>query len=117
MTTGGASWRACVRLPYRYAAWLFTLALNCQVTCMDAEGLGRRLAGRVCFWGEPDRQHTLPYGTPEQVHHEVRGLVTGLAQSTGGMIGLGTAMPDVPLANIEAMLAAWNASGEGVEAL
>jgi uroporphyrinogen decarboxylase len=88
-------------------------ALNCQVTCMDAAGLGRRFAGRVCFWGEPDRQHTLPYGTPEQVHREVRDLVTHLATPEGGMIGLGTAMPDVSLTNLEAMLAAWNASGEG----
>jgi signal transduction histidine kinase/CheY-like chemotaxis protein len=31
VATGGASWRACVRLPYRYAAWLFTLALSATV--------------------------------------------------------------------------------------
>jgi len=89
-------------------------ALNCQVTCMNTTWLAQRFAGRVCFWGEPDRQHTLPYGTPADVHAEVRRLVNSLARPSGGIIGLGTAMPDVPLANIEALLAAWNATDEGV---
>ena len=83
-------------------------AINCQVTCMDIEALGRRFGGQVCFWGEPDRQHTLPLATPAAVQREVHSLVRALARPEGGIIGLGTAMPDVPLANIEAMLAAWN---------
>ena len=84
-------------------------ALNCQVTCMDLAELGRRFAGRVCFWGEADRQHTLPFGTPDDVHREVRSIVRHLACPGGGLIGLGTAMADVSLENIEALLASWNA--------
>ncbi len=83
-------------------------ALNCQVTCMDAADLARRYRGRVCFWGEPDRQHTLPFGTPDNVRQEVRGLVTQLSSPEGGLIGLGTVMPDVPIENLTAMLSAWN---------
>jgi len=83
-------------------------ALNTQVTCMDLSELGRRFAGRVCFWGEPDRQQTLPFGTPDDVRHEVRSLVDHLACPDGGLIGLGTAMPDLPFRNLEALLTAWN---------
>jgi uroporphyrinogen-III decarboxylase len=84
--------------------------INIQVTCMDVEALGRKFRGRVCFWGEPDRQLTLPLGTPADVHCEVTTLVHHLSTTDGGIIGLGTIMPDVPLANAEAMLAAWNAA-------
>jgi signal transduction histidine kinase/CheY-like chemotaxis protein len=31
MVTGGVSWRACLKLPYRYAAWLFTLGLTATI--------------------------------------------------------------------------------------
>lgn len=51
-----------------------------------------------------------------RTYQEVRGLVTGLSRATGGIIGLGTAMPDVPLADIGALLAAWNLTWEGVGA-
>ena len=83
-------------------------AINCQVTCMDRAEIGRRFRARVCFWGETDRQQTMPFGTPEDVRAEVRSLVQHLSTPAGGMIGLGTAMADVPLANVEALLASWN---------
>ncbi|MDI7275944.1 MAG: uroporphyrinogen decarboxylase family protein, partial [Anaerolineae bacterium] len=83
-------------------------AINCQVTCMDLADLGGRFRGRVCFWGEANRQHTLPFGTPGDVRREVRSIVEHLACPDGGMIGLGTAMADVPLQNIEALLTSWN---------
>ena len=83
-------------------------ALNTQVTCMDLQDLGRRFAGRLCFWGEADRQHTLPFGTVEDVRREVHSIVANLSCPGGGLIGLGTAMADVPLENIEALLRGWN---------
>jgi uroporphyrinogen decarboxylase len=86
-------------------------ALNTQVTCMDIPELGRRFAGRVCFWGEADRQHTLPYGSADDVRREVRLIADNLACPGGGLIGLGTAMADVPLENVEALLSAWNEAG------
>ena len=86
-------------------------AINCQVTCMDLGDVASRFRGRVCFWGEPDRQHTLPFGDPQAVRREVRSLVENLCAPAGGLIGLGTVMPDVPIANIEAMLTAWNQEG------
>ena len=40
-------------------------AVNSQLFCMNIEELGVRHRGKVTFWGEIDRQHLLPFGTPE----------------------------------------------------
>lgn len=82
-------------------------ALNSQVWCMGVEELGKRFAGRICFWGELDRQHTLPYGTPDDVRQAAWKMKQCLETPAGGLIGQGEAGADVPLANIEAMLTAW----------
>lgn len=42
-------------------------ALNAQIFCMDIEELERRFGGRICFWGEIDRQYVLPFGTDEEI--------------------------------------------------
>ena len=55
-------------------------ALNAQLFTMDIEAIGREFAGKLTFWGEVDRQHLLPYGTP------------------GGRRGGGAAGPAGPLA-------------------
>jgi len=47
-------------------------AVNSQLFCMDMEGLGRRYAGRVAFWGELDRQAILPFGSERDVREGVR---------------------------------------------
>ena len=85
-------------------------AINSQVRCMGVEKLGRRFAGKVTFWGEISRQHTLPWGTPEQVKSAAKLMRQQFCVKGGGLIGAGEAGPDVPLANIEMLLRAWNAS-------
>ncbi|HIC89994.1 MAG TPA: hypothetical protein EYP04_11420 [Anaerolineae bacterium] len=85
-------------------------ALNSQVWCMGVEALGQRFAGRICFWGEVDRQQLLPHGTPDEVHAAIRKMVKLLATPEGGLIGQGEVGPDVPIVNAEVLLSAWNDS-------
>jgi hypothetical protein len=47
--------------------------VQCSATGMDPLELKRRFGDQVTFWGGGvDTQHTLPFGTPEQVRQEVR---------------------------------------------
>ncbi len=60
-------------------------ALNAQIFCMDLENLGRQFRGKLTFWGEIDRQHTLPFGTPADVVNAVKRAKESLYQN-GGVI-------------------------------
>ena len=42
-------------------------AVNSQLFSMDIEEIGRLYKGKITFWGEIDRQHVLPFGTPDEV--------------------------------------------------
>jgi uroporphyrinogen decarboxylase len=82
-------------------------AVNSQVFCMDVEDLGRRFAGKVTFWGEVDRQHLLPYGTPGDIRTAV-GRLGRAFDRRGGVIaqcefGIG-ARPE----NVAAVFESWN---------
>jgi uroporphyrinogen decarboxylase len=82
-------------------------AVNSQVFCMDVEELGRRFAGKVTFWGEVDRQHLLPYGTPGDIRAAV-GRLGRAFDRRGGVIaqcefGIG-ARPE----NVAAVFESWN---------
>jgi hypothetical protein len=47
--------------------------VQCSAAGMEAAGLKRRFGDRVTFWGGGvDTQHTLPFGTPDEVRTEVR---------------------------------------------
>lgn len=81
--------------------------LNPQMSCMDIEDVGRRFGGRVCFRADMDRQVTLPFGTPPEVEAYVQRLYDAFGRHNGGYIGYGQVGTDVPLANAEAMLAAF----------
>ncbi len=82
-------------------------ALNSQVFCMDLRELGRRFAGRITFWGEVDRQHLLPYGTPAAVAEAVRAAAAALWRNGGAVaqceFGIG-ARPE----NVAAVFETWN---------
>jgi uroporphyrinogen decarboxylase len=82
-------------------------ALNAQLFTMDIEAIGREFAGKLTFWGEVDRQHLLPYGTPAEVRAAV-GRVRRALWRDGGAIaqcefGIG-ARPE----NVAAVFAAWD---------
>ena len=47
--------------------------VQCSAAGMDPQGLKDRFGDRLTFWGGGvDTQHTLPFGTPEEVRDEVR---------------------------------------------
>lgn len=80
--------------------------LNCEVDCMGIEEVDAA-RGRICLWGEIDRQNLLPRGTPDEVAAAARRFLTALARPEGGVILQSEIGPDVPLANVEALLSAW----------
>ena len=82
-------------------------AINSQLFCMDIEELGRRYRGRVTFWGEIDRQHVLPFGTPDDVRQAVLRVRRALDGGHGGVIAQCEWGKHNPRENIEAMFDAW----------
>ena len=82
-------------------------ALNSQLFCMDVEGLGRKYKGKVTFWGEIDRQHLLPFGTPEEVREGVRRVRRALDDGRGGVIAQCEWGNRDPSANIDAVFDEW----------
>ena len=82
-------------------------AVNSQLFCMDIEEIARRFAGRITFWGELDRQGTLPFGTPADCRAAVARVRRALDDGTGGLIAQFEWGVDNPRENIEAAFEAW----------
>jgi hypothetical protein len=82
-------------------------AINSQLFCMDIEELGRRYRGQVTFWGEIDRQHLLPFGTPEEVRQAVRRIRRSLDTGQGGVIAQCEWGVHDPADNIAAVFETW----------
>ena len=61
-------------------------ALNAQIFTMDIEALAKKYKGKITFWGEIDRQHILPFGTPDEVSEAVRRVRGALDDGLGGVI-------------------------------
>lgn len=61
-------------------------ALNAQIFCMGVKELGNRFKGKLTFWGEIDRQHLLPHGSPQDIREAVHEVWLNLYQN-GGVIG------------------------------
>ena len=77
---------------------------------MDTKRLKEEFGKDIVFWGGGvDTQHVLPFGTPEEVARYTRGEIEALGAYRGGYIGCGELEADVPLANAEAMYAAFAA--------
>lgn len=82
-------------------------AVNSQLFTMDIEELGRLYKGKITFWGEIDRQHALPFGTPDEVRAAVRRVRAALDDGRGGVIAQCEWGVDNPRANIETVYRAW----------
>jgi len=82
-------------------------ALNSQVWIMGPGALGERFSGRITFWGELNRQKTLPHGTPADVRAAIEEMKRHLAAPDGGLIAQSEVDRLTPLANIEAVLQPW----------
>lgn len=84
--------------------------MNSQLFCMNIEELGATFRGKVTFWGEIDRQHLLPFGTPEQVKEGVRRVRRALDDGRGGLIAQCEWGMRDPGANLAAVFEAWEES-------
>ena len=82
-------------------------AINSQLSLMNIERLAKRFRGQVTFWGEIDRQQTLPFGTPQQIREAVLRVRRALDFGTGGLIAQCEWGPDVPMENIAAVFEQW----------
>lgn len=81
-------------------------ALNAQVFCMDVATLGEAFGGRLTFWGELDRQHILPEGTPAEVAAAAEQLRAAFWHD-GGFIAQCEFGPAAKPENVIAFLEAW----------
>ena len=71
----------------------------------DLVELKRRFGDKLCFCGAIDTQRLLPYGTPQEVHNEVRRVVELLGSGGGYLLAsVHTIMDEVPPENILAMV-------------
>jgi len=81
-------------------------AFNMQVNCVGIDTIEKRLKGKMCVIADVDRQHVVPFGTPEQVRGHIAEIVTRLGSPKGGLVLRVDVYPDVPLENIDALLSA-----------
>jgi uroporphyrinogen decarboxylase len=82
-------------------------AINSQLFTMDIEELGRLYKGKVTFWGEIDRQFTLPFGTPEDVRANVKRVRQALDTGKGGVMAHCEWGKYDPIENIRAVYQSW----------
>ena len=76
-----------------------------QPAAMDPARLKREYGRELCFWGSMDEQHTLPFGTPDDVRREVRERVATLGAGGGLILGpTHHVQLDTPLENFWAMV-------------
>lgn len=87
-------------------------ALNIQVALMGVDLLSERFGGKICILGGVDEQYLLPFGGTDEVKEHIKHMIRGLACFDGGLISWGVILPDVPLANAEAMLEAFAKFGQ-----
>jgi len=63
-------------------------AINAQLFCMNIESLGERFRGKMCFWGEIDRQYLLTRGSVEEVRAAVRRVAKAfMPEKKTGVVG------------------------------
>lgn len=76
-----------------------------QPASMDPVRLKREYGNRLCFWGSVDEQHTLPFGSPEDVRGEVLSRLKTIGGGGGLILGpTHNVQMDTPLENFRAMV-------------
>jgi uroporphyrinogen decarboxylase len=58
-----------------------------QPASMDPAQLKKQFGDRLCFWGTIDEQHTLPFGTPDQVQAEIMERLKTIGRGGGLILG------------------------------
>lgn len=78
-----------------------------QPACMDPAQLKRQYGNHLSFWGTIDEQHTLPFGSPDDVAREVRTRLQTVGHDGGLIIGpTHHVQLDTPMENFWAMIRA-----------
>jgi len=79
--------------------------VQCSADGMDAETVKSKYGEKLVFWGGGvDTQHTLPFGTPEQVREEVRERVRVFGAGGGYVFNtIHNILSNTPEANLVAM--------------
>ncbi len=76
-----------------------------QPACMDPAKLKEQYGDRLCFWGSIDEQHTLPFGTPDEVREEVLRRLRTIGRQGGVILGpTHHVQLDTPMENFWAMV-------------
>ena len=76
-----------------------------QPACMDPATIKKQFGEHLCFWGTIDEQHTLPFGSPEEVCEEVVTRLKTVGSNGGLIIGpTHHVQLDTPLENFWAMV-------------
>lgn len=88
-------------------------AMNSQLGTMDLADLGRRVKGRITFWGEVDRQQVLPSPDPDAGRRAVREIARHLYDPAGGIIAQLEMGPGANPATAMAALEEWDHIGAG----
>jgi uroporphyrinogen decarboxylase len=85
-----------------------------QPACMDPAKLKRRFGDRLCFMGTVDEQHTLPFGSVDDVRREVRERLRTVGKN-GGLILAPThhVQLDTPVENLLALVESAKNPGHG----
>jgi uroporphyrinogen decarboxylase len=97
----------CIQSIYGDLVEIGVDAVNSQLFAMDIEELARLYKGKITFWGEIDRQHVLPFGTPDEVRAAVRRVRAALDDGSGGVIAQCEWGKDNPIENVRAVYQAW----------
>ncbi len=85
-----------------------------QPACMDPAELKRRFGNRLSFWGTVDEQHTLPFGSPDEVRAEIRSRLADVGFDGGLILGpTHHVQLDTPMENFWAMVNTIRESGTG----
>jgi uroporphyrinogen decarboxylase len=76
-----------------------------QPACMDPAEIKKKFADRLCFWGSIDEQHTLPFGTTDEVRQEVLTRLKTFGKRGGLILGpTHHVQLDTPMENFRAMV-------------
>jgi len=78
-----------------------------QPECVDPAEYKKLYGDRLSFWGTIGIQHTLPFGTPEEVRQEVKTRIETVGKGGGLLIGPSHVIePEVPWENVVALVQA-----------
>ena len=75
---------------------------------MNPYELKRRWGDKIIFWGGLGSQSTIPFGTPQEIHDEVRRLCREMGRDGGYILAPAKGLqPETPIENAVAVVEAF----------